>query len=219
MPIKLEQNKEHLWKGCILAGIAHAIMVGKYPMMANEQSWDGLNYSIQDSSGQRGTVSFRNEYCVAAFRNDSSTRINSPIDLNKYFEGAEEYIIRLANEEALQYLLDEIDGEVKPIITTAFWGGEELITNDTLLEMLSNGGNLLEIQFCEIAVAIQRWKDIYEMNDNQVKLLKLLYERKIANPNQAIKLSKDGIELIGVRNDDGIVECKESFAEMNIFWD
>ena len=39
---------EELWQGCILASIAHAIMVAHYPELSNEHSWDGINYNIQD---------------------------------------------------------------------------------------------------------------------------------------------------------------------------
>lgn len=219
MSIALEWNRQQLWNGCILAGIAHAIMVGEYPMMANEQSWDELNYSVQDSAGQRGTVSFKDDCCVAVFRNDNSKRMSDSIDVMQYFEGADERIIQLANEEALQYLLDEVDGKVKPVITTAFWGRENLITNDLIEVMLENGVNLLKAQVCEIPVAVQYWKDIYQMNDNQVKMMLSLYEKKSAMPSQTITLSKEEVETLGIKNEDGKIESKESFAEMNIFWE
>ena len=50
-------NPYNLWKGCILASIAHAIMVSHYPLSACEHSWEGNNYSFQDMSGIRGTIS------------------------------------------------------------------------------------------------------------------------------------------------------------------
>jgi len=69
-------SKEELWKGCILASLAHAIMVAHHPNLSNEHSWDELNYSVQDSSGGRGTITFSLDYVVAAFRNDNSHRLN-----------------------------------------------------------------------------------------------------------------------------------------------
>lgn len=219
MPTKLEWNREQLWSGCILAGIAHAIMVGEYPMMSNEHSWDGLNYSVQDSSGQRGTVSFRGGNCVAAFRNENSVRMNTFIESNLYFAGADEDIIRLANEEALQYLLDEVAGEVKPVITTAFWGKDILMTNDTLLEMITNGGDLLKNIVSNVPTAIQYWKDAYGMNNRQISLLKSLFERKIVDFEQSIRLSGEEVDCICFKSEEGKTESKESFFEMNIFWD
>lgn len=137
----------------------------------------------------------------------------------QYFEGADESVIQLANEEALQYLLDEVDGEIKPVITTAFWGRENLVTNDTLDVMMENGGKLLEVQMGEIPVAVEYWKNTYQMNDNQVKMMLLLYEKKSAMPNQTITLSKEEVAILGIKNEDGRIESKESFAEIDIFWE
>lgn len=49
---------EILYKRCIMASIAHAIMVGKYDLLASEQSWDGMNYNFQNREGIRGVFSF-----------------------------------------------------------------------------------------------------------------------------------------------------------------
>lgn len=168
--MKIEWKTEQLWRGCILGGIAHAIIVSHYPSIANEQSWDGLNYSIQDSAGQRGTLSFKEDYCVVSFRNDNSERISENLNAEKYFQGAPKEIIELASSEALQYLLDEIDEETRPFITTAFWGREELYSNDIFEDMLVNGGELLKFQVMDIESAINIWKDFYDMNENQITL-------------------------------------------------
>jgi len=210
-------NQKQLWEGCVLAGFAHAIMVAEYPLMANEQSWDNLNYSVQDSSGQRGTVSFAGQKCVAAFRNDNSERIDDMIDVDYFFQGAPKEIVDLAYAEALQYLLDDVEGEIKPSITTAFWGEDSIYTNDSVKEMLINGGNLLEYQLMDIEMAILAWKNEYDMNEEQVQLLKSLYKRKIDNPDNPITLSQREIELLG-RDDEGLRESRISFEEMGVFW-
>ena len=120
MKLEVKWNSEQLWKGCILAGIAHAIMVAKYPSIDNEHSWDGCNYSIQDSAGQRGTISFVDGFCIAAFRNDNSKRVSDFMNFNAYFNGASEEVVKLALEETLQYLLEEVGENTVPVITTAF---------------------------------------------------------------------------------------------------
>lgn len=68
--VNSQLNQTNLWNGCILASIAHAIMVAHYPELSYEHSWDGDNYSVVDDEGGRGTVSFKRDYFVAAFRND-----------------------------------------------------------------------------------------------------------------------------------------------------
>ncbi|GFI38129.1 hypothetical protein IMSAGC015_02318 [Lachnospiraceae bacterium] len=85
--------------------------------------------------------------------------------------------------------------------------------------MMENGGKLLEVQMGEIPVAVEYWKNTYQMNDNQVKMMLLLYEKKSAMPNQTITLSKEEVAILGIKNEDGRIESKESFAEIDIFWE
>ena len=42
------------------------------------------------------------------------------IDAANYFEGAPSEVIDIAKEEALQYVLEEVEGETVSFITTAF---------------------------------------------------------------------------------------------------
>ena len=51
---KLHIDREQLWKGCVLNSIAHAINVAHCPDFSHESSWDGFNYSMQDSQGGQG---------------------------------------------------------------------------------------------------------------------------------------------------------------------
>ena len=206
---------KQLWEGCILASIAHAIMVAQFPFLSNEHSWDNVNYSVQDSNGIRGTVTFVENKLVAAFRNDK--RISSDIEALNYFQGAPKDIIKIAKEETLQYLLEEVNGTVVPLITTAIWGDETtLLSIDTLEELYKNGGELLKRQLMDTHSAIQSWREYYEMNEEQVNLLENLYERKILNPEKIIYLTESEIRMIGIDDEDGLFESKESFNELNI---
>ena len=122
---QLSIKRQALWEGCMLASIAHAIMTAHYPEFENEQSWDGINYSVQDSGGTRGTITFHPQYIAAAFRNERSSRLSAKEGFKEaasYFEGAGGAILRLAEEEALQYLLDDVNGKTLRLITAAFWG-------------------------------------------------------------------------------------------------
>ena len=117
----LKWTINQLWNGCILASIAHAIMVAHYPELSYEQSWDGYNYNIQDSAGIKGTITFTNNICVAAFRNDNSIRasINIKNAIN-YFNFAPDSIINIALSETLEYLLDNVNGQVCPLVQLLF---------------------------------------------------------------------------------------------------
>ncbi|MBC1778944.1 hypothetical protein [Listeria booriae] len=215
---RLDWSYNKLYNGCMLASVAHAIMVAHFPDIANEHSWDGINYSVQDSAGMRGTITFQRGFCVAAFRDDNSTRLEQELTkAQEYFDGAPNGLYQLAENEALQYLLDSVDGNTVPVITTAFWGhNDDFSTTDTIDSMLENGGILLERQLMPIDESFESWKDYYEMSETQMDLLHSIYARLIQNEYQTITLSKDEIEMIGAPDLNGIEASRESFNEIGI---
>lgn len=220
---EISWKREQLWRGCILASIAHAIMVAHYPELSNEQSWDGINYNIQDGEGARGTITFHSEFCVGAFRNDNSDRIrliNNVNQAEEYFAGAPNEIVNLGEREALQYLLENVEGKAVPIITTAFWGiGQRLFTMDHFEDMYQNGGFLLERQTMDSDRAIELWVEYYDMSSKQCELLKTIFNRKVNEREEGILLSRDDTQLIGAEDADGSEESRASFEEMGIMWE
>ncbi|WP_230873933.1 hypothetical protein MKX50_13905 [Paenibacillus sp. FSL W8-0186] len=194
-------------------------MVAHYPELAYEHSWDGDNYSVIDGSGGRGTITFKANYIVGAFRNENYTRTDIPTALD-FFTGAPKDVFELAINETLEYLLDEDeDGTISPSITTAFWGDNDSITSvDNIVRMIQCGAYLLERQFMEIEYAIESWREYYDMTQDQVNLLKSLYERKVNKPYGKITLSKDEIEIIGAESPEGMSESMTSFEEIRVYW-
>ncbi|KJD42385.1 hypothetical protein [Paenibacillus terrae] len=211
-------NRNKLRSGCILASIAHAIMVAHYPELSYEHSWDGDNYSVIDGSGGRGTITFKGNYFVGAFRNENYTRTDIHTALD-FFTGAPKHVLELAKNDTLEYLLEEDeDGMTSPSITTAFWGDDDNITSvDNIVRMVQCGGYLLERQFMEDDSAIESWRDYYEMTPEQVDLLKSVYDRKVNNPHGNITLSKSEIEIIGTESPEGLSESITSFEEIGIY--
>ncbi|MFC4410616.1 hypothetical protein ACFOZY_09345 [Chungangia koreensis] len=211
-------TREQIWRGSILASIAHAIMVSHFPEIANEHSWDGMNYSVQDSAGTRGTISFHSEYCVAAFRNENSYRMSSgEISSNVYFKGAPPQIIELAETEALQYLLDNVNGHISPVITTAFWGiKNQLFACDKHDLLIENGGFILERHVMDLSDSIDAWVEYYDMNEKQVTLMNSIFKRKISNPKEIIRLTDTEIDMIESENQEDLTESKVSFEEIGV---
>ncbi|KMN42739.1 hypothetical protein [Bacillus sp. LK2] len=213
-------SKEQLWKGCILKSIAAAIFVANAPDFSHESSWDGFNYSMQDSQGGRGTITFHPKYIIVCLQDVNSGRIDEWIDAVNYFEGAPSEVMEIAKEEALQYVLEEVEGETVPFITTAFWIDDNgAYSIDSFEEMEEHGGFLLEIPLLDIESAIERLEEEYEMTEEQIELLQVVYERKIQNPTEEIMLSKEEVAMIGTDDDEGLEVCKDSFEEMNITWE
>jgi len=217
---KLHIDREQLWKGCILNSIANAIFVAHDPDLSHESSWDGCNYSMQDSQGGRGTITFHPDYTIVCLQDVNSERIDEWIDAKKFFEGAPSEVLEIAKEEALQYVLEEVEGETMPFITAAFWIEESgAYSIDSFEEVEEHGGFLLEIPLLDMESAMERLEEEYELTEEQIELLQLVYERKIKNPNEEIMLSKEEVAMIGTDDSEGLEVSKVSFKEMNITWE
>lgn len=85
--------------------------------------------------------------------------------------------------------------------------------------MEEHGGFLLEIPLLDTESAMERLEEEYELTEEQIELLQLVYEKKIQRPNEEIKLSKEEVAMIGTEDSEGLEVSKESFEEMNITWE
>jgi len=214
-------TKDKVWQGCVLASIAHAIMVSQYPDLSFEQSWNGITYSVQDGSSIRGSISFLDDYCVGCFRDELSNRLSKKnfTGYEKYFADFPIYVLETANNEALQYMLDEVDGKVIPLITNSFWCScEGMFSNDNEKDLLANGLSILAKQLSEFEEAVEKLAEYYDMNERQVLLLSSLFNKKIQNPRQKIFISKKQAELIGFDDLEGIRQSEISFSELGFIF-
>lgn len=211
----LTWTKNQLWEGCIYASIVHSIMSAHYPYVSHERSWDGINCSLPGA-----TITFHPSACVAAFRTYDSERINAHIKAEDYFQGAPKEIIDLAKNEALQYLLEEVEGEVVPLITTAIWEEDGVFKSlDTQSSFMEHGGEIIETHLLDINEAKEIWQEEYEMEEEHCELVLSLFKRKIANPSEKIILTADEIKIIGVDDEFGIQESKMCCEQIGIFWE
>ena len=215
----LQWSVTDLWNGCMLASIAHAIMVSHYPELSNEHSWDEISYSAQDSQGTRGTITFTsNNHCTGAFRDEKSDRICGN-NYMKYYHTAPEQIKKLAENETLQYLLENSNGQVVPVITTAFWGIDNMIfSTDSEENMKKNGLNLMDRQIMPFQKAINSWVEYYDMSIGQKELLTILYEIKVLNNEANIIINENEIKLIECDDLSALEYSKEAFLEIGIIF-
>lgn len=70
--------------------------------------------------------------------------------------------------------------------------------------MEEHGGFLLEIPLLDTESAIERLEEEYELTEEQIELLQLVYKKKIQSPNEEIKLSKEEIAMIGTEDSEGL---------------
>lgn len=214
-------NRKKLWEGCILTTIAHAIMVEEYLELANEQSWDGINYNVQDSCGCRGTITFHEKYLVAVFQD-----INNRKMIEKCIEdgalnilGTNEKIIEnIAKEEALLYVLDDINGKTIPLITTGFWGiDNDIFSKDEYKVIEENGAYIISKHIMSFEENLQALIEYYDINNELVKLIESIYIRKVQNPSSIVKLLDYEKKMLMEIYGEELSECKESFQEINIW--
>ncbi|WP_070328151.1 hypothetical protein [Exiguobacterium aurantiacum] len=210
-------TRQNIWEGCILASIVHAIFIANDPDFAYEHSWDGDNYSTNDGQGSRGTVAFGQDFYVAGFRNEHFAL--NPVDAKEYFFEAPDQVQQIAKQETLQYLLDEVDGEVRPVVTTVLWESDQRVFSSHPYDiMLERGADLLEVQASEYEAALQYWEEYYELTEEQLTLVEKLYHLKLKDPTRRIVLSKEDIQLINANDVEGIEESRCSFSEIGIEW-
>lgn len=205
-------NPKQLYEGCIEAAVTHAVAVGMYPELNYEHSWDGINYCMNDSQGCRATITFHNKYIIAVFQDIEKVDWN--IDALTFFDGASKEIIEIAQNEALQYVLDEVDGVVKPVVTAAFWGTwDRLNSVQSFEDIIQNGGHIIHSQLLPYNDAMNEWRDYYDLDSKQISLIQKLFDAKINSSDDKIILHDDEIKnLYG-----DLEECLTSLGELNIF--
>jgi hypothetical protein len=222
--------KDFVLPGAVLASIAHAIFITAAPFMAHEQSWDGLNYNVQNTEVSRGTISFGDDKSrfVAVFYLEGSDL--DPIakggsvedNTARIFQGLPSDLQSLS-ENALQYVLQDIGGKAIPVITAAFWSNRDsskISGNKPWPEILKHGANLVQFQTLETQIAMARWTDEFELSPEQVALTNDIFERKMAAQDRNINLTAADVQKLRAMADDdsGFEACRESFREMGVIF-
>lgn len=208
-------TKTDIYRGCLIASISHAIMTNVYPELSYEQSWDGANYSIQNSSGMRGTITFENDFCVGAIRNEMSSSIVGGEFIQECMRSFPSNVICKAYEETLQYLLLEKDGIVAPYVTSVFWADYyALYYEEKFIDSIKEDFALFENILLPKKIAIEKWKEYYDMDSKVIELIDILYQWKMKDFLSPIELNEKQRKLIpgSVINN----QCLEALKELNI---
>lgn len=213
--LKCNVTKKQLFSSCLLSAIAHAIMTNEYPDLSYEQSWDRDNYSKQFDE-YRMTISFKDDYCVGAIRNNNSTGIYGVGIRSMLMESQfPPEAVKLLKEEALEYVLDYRNGLATPVISSLFWCNEEnlLIISDNQ-NMLNQDIKALHPHLASTKQQIEYWREYYEMKSNHVMLLTDVHKMKLQRVHSPIHLTEAQKKMLP--GGDINEECIESFAELNI---
>jgi hypothetical protein len=221
MPFDLGFTRSDLWRGTILATIAHGIFTAGHPELAHEQSWDPPNYNLQDSQGSLGTITFGQEGTVGIFFDLHSPRnplsIEAAYDLDERLAEMPAPLRALANEEALQYVLQDYRGENIPLITAALWSEDDrLIAAEPWSSVLSNGGHLIQSHLRPTEEAVSEWRTQYGFNPAQVELLRSLFDRKLPPGNRPVVLAATEMGVLLEGGAEGLELSRDLMAQVGI---
>ena len=208
-------TKTDIYSGCLIASISHAIMTNIYPELSYEQSWDGANYSIQNSSGMRGTITFENDFCVGAIRNEMSSSFLGGELIQECMKSFPSNVVCKAYEETLQYLLLEKDGIIAPYVTSVFWADyNTLHYEEKFIDSIKEDFTLSENILLPKKMAIAKWKEYYDMDPKVIELIDVLYHSKMKNFLSPIELNEKQRKLIPGAFINK--QCVEALKELNI---
>jgi hypothetical protein len=125
--------------------------------------------------------------------------------------------LSLADNEALQYVLQEYHGTIMPIITAAFWrAGKHLTAAEPWGQVLTHGAHLIRTQLQDTEVAIREWQTKYQMPSSQVNLMKSLFDRRMASPNHQIFLGDWEKDILTSHGMEGLEESQKLLAAVGV---
>jgi hypothetical protein len=205
-------QREHLWRGAVLASIGHAVWIMADPLLNYELAWEGPNYQRQDSQGTRGTMTFAPEGLIGVFRDDQSSRApwhcTTPYRLEDFFAGIPPDLRQLAEEEALMYVRDAYDGQVSPLITTAFWASTGDVTAaEPWSAVLEHGGHLIARELMDMEEGLAAWREHYGWSAAETDLIATLFMRRMAT-DAAVVVSPTEWECITRAGTAGIDDAR-----------
>lgn len=212
--MKKKMSKDIIKRNCLIASIAHAIFTCKNPDWDFLQSWDNNNYSIQDAAGIRGTISFYEDFCIGCFRNDKSKPIK---DFNAKISKFSEHIIKEFLQETSQYLLDDLNGKITPVISSLFYCDNKYIEILSSINSIKKNGMSICLPLFErnLEKSVHYWGDEFNLTSEDVELLIRILNIKTNNFNEKMQLnSSEDLSLVKSKINKKAIQ---TFRELNIY--
>lgn len=205
-------NKEEIYRKCLYASIAHAVMVGKYDLLSDEIAWDGDNYLFQNMGGVRGVIAFSGDLLVCGIQNEAE----DPLDLEECIDKSNADVVKLAKNEVFPYLLLEgDDGKQNTVLTAIFWGRIDGLESTMTEEyFMKKSDNVFLPYLYEFDDLKRYWRDYYELSDEQEDMINSIFSKRVSSSSFELdeSVKKKLNEWFGEKTDN----CKSSFRELNI---
>lgn len=191
-------NFSQIKQNCYLGYISQAVWLISSKIKLLEQSWDNNNYSISNTGGTFGTISFTEskEFIGVAFskespRNPFSISQKNDYSYKPFLNEVPENLYKIAVKECLQYMIHDYKGKNIPIITSVFWGNDlNTFVNEKWADALNNGLFIYHNHFLPFEKSLLQWQSYYELTDTDIKQIKII-------TNQVSLISKKSLLLNG----------------------
>lgn len=224
---KLHLKTVAVWPGAILHTIATAVMTAHCHFYRSCCGWEGTNYWVYDMQGTTGAFLFSSSpspRVVGGFHDAKAER--SPYRSEAYDL---DFVLRrmpaehrtLLEAGLSRYFERHLDTSI-PCISVAFWDeGEYLAAADPWEVLLANGAHIARVQLLEDhEEAIKEWSGEYGMSREQESFVRKLFQRKMAQPEGTIGLSRrEAAWLVSASDDpegEEVEGCRDLLAKIGI---
>lgn len=176
-----------------------------------EQSWEDNNYSISNTGGTFGTISFTGskELIGVAFskespRNPFSINQKNDYTYKSFLTEVPENLYKIAVKECLQYMIQDYKGENTPIITSIFWGNDlNIFVNEKWEEALKNGLFIYHTHLQPFEKSLLQWQSYYELTDADIKQIKIITRQVILAGSKPLSLNKETLSFFKTKEETG----------------
>lgn len=191
-----KRSRKFVYSRCLLAMISHAVMINKFPDLSYEQSWGGCNYSINNESC-KAIITFQKNICVGAIRNYGSHQISGENIFEQLTVDFPENVQNLLKDEALQYLLEDVEGKAISVVSSVFWCDDKnLYFSSVDSESKRNDIDQMLPYLTKFKKSLDHWVDYFEMDKHNKSLCLSLYRKKLGNFEKDIYLNKKQLQKI-----------------------
>lgn len=220
MKTRLNTSFWDLYDNCVFTLIEHSIANLQFPEFSYEQSWDGITYCYHFNT-LGGTITFDLQNCIVAgaARYDLSNRRllyrNPVFQASDFYNEASPAVKSLAENEALQYLYDNVDGRTMIVITSAFWGEkDEVYAYEENEDFKKHGGEyILEVLCKDRDILKERMQEYHGFSSNEeMETVEYIYS---CFKNKKVIIPQKEVPLISKKR-AGYKECLESLNEIGI---
>ncbi|VTS04820.1 hypothetical protein [Tuwongella immobilis] len=223
-------DKLRLWEGAVLGGIASAIMSAKDETFGRFRLWQDNAYICDGLDGREGTVFFESGWkatpgwVASAFFNpkcESSPFRSSVYNLNAILDGMPTHQRDVVNDAIRDYMSDEDEGKMVPLVTSAFWSTKEgrLVANTSWEQLFCDGASLVTTEvkgFTDEAVA--EWGSNYQMPSPLLDLAIKLYQKRVTDGQAKIELlTAETRLLLEHAEDKSLGSCQQYLSQMEIY--